>query len=100
MSEKAVVVRAYSGVFFGYLVERRGGPSEYEVDLVRARHIHRWQSGGLPRKALNVEDLAILGAGDGTTISGPVTQTIAGVRVIVDASPESVARFEALPCKA
>ncbi len=99
-TKKAVLVRAYSGVFFGYLVERRGGGESCEVDLERARHIHRWQSNGLPRKALNVEDLAILGAGDGTTIGGPVTQTILDVKVIVDATPEAVARFEALPCKA
>jgi hypothetical protein len=97
---KAVVVRAYSGVFFGYLVERKGGPECCEVILERARHIHRWQSVGLPRKALNVEDLAILGAGEGTTIGGPVTQTILDVKVIVDASPEAAARFEALPCRA
>jgi hypothetical protein len=99
-NHKAVVVRAYSGVFFGYLVERRGGPECCEVDLERARHIHRWRSDGLPRKALNIEDLAILGAGDGTTIGGPVTQTILDVRNIVYATPEAVARFEALPCKA
>ncbi len=97
---KAVVVRAYSGVFFGYLVEKRGGPECWEVFLENARHIHRWQSAGLPRKALNVEDLAILGAGEGTTIGGPVTQEIADVKVIVYATPEAAARFEALPCKA
>lgn len=97
---KAVMVRAYSGVFFGYLVEKRGGPETFEVDLEGARHIHRWQSNGLPRKALNVEDLALLGAGDGTTIGGPVNQTLADVKNIIECTPEAVARFEALPCKA
>ena len=100
MANKAVVVRAYSGVFFGYLVERRGGPETCEIDLINARHIHRWQSTGLSRKVLNVEDLAILGAGEGTTISGPVSQTILDVKNIVDATPEAVAQFERLPCKA
>lgn len=97
---KAVVVRAYSGVFFGYLVEKRGGPECWEVLLEGARHIHRWQSNGLSRAVLNVEDLAILGAGNGTTIGGPVTQEIADVKVIVFATPEAVERFESLPCKA
>lgn len=97
---KAIMVRAYSGVFFGYLVARRGGPEAFEVDLEGARHIHRWKSDGLSRKALNVEDLALLGAGDGTTISGPVTMTIADVKCIVDATPEAVARFAGLPCRA
>lgn len=94
---KAVVVRAYSGVFFGYLVERRGGGDHCEVDLVRARHIHRWQSNGLPRKALNCEDLAILGAGEGTTIGGEVSQTILDVKVIIDATEAAIKQFDSLP---
>lgn len=98
-SKQAVIVRAYSGVFFGYLAARRGGPVAYEVDLERARHIWNWTSKGLPRKALTVEDLAILGAGEGTKISGAVTQTIADVKLIVEASDEAVKRFESLPCQ-
>jgi hypothetical protein len=91
---KPVVVRCYSGVFFGYLVERRGS----EVDLVGSRHVYQWKSNGLPRLALTVEDLALIGAGTGTRISGACSQTVLDVKTIVDATPEAVARFEALPC--
>ena len=91
---KAVMVRCYSGVFFGYLKARRGT----EVDLVKARHIFQWTSAGLSRKAITVDDLAILGAGVGTRISGAVDQTLLDVKQIVDASPVSVNAFEALPC--
>jgi hypothetical protein len=95
---QAVVIRSYSGVFFGYLKAKRGGGEHFDVDLVSARHIWNWQSAGLPRKALTVEDLAILGAGDGTKISGAVNLSIADVKVIVEAHDDAVARFEALPC--
>jgi hypothetical protein len=91
----AVLVRAYSGVFFGYLVEKRAT----EVDLKNARHIYSWDSVGLSRKALCVEDLAILGAGMGTRISGPVSQTLSDWKNIVAATPEAAKVIEALPCK-
>ena len=90
---KAVIVRAYSGVFFGYLVAR----SATEVRLERCRHIWQWTSNGLPRKALTVEDVASVGAGTGTRISGvTATVTIADWKVIADASAEAVQRIEAL----
>ena len=101
MSKKklqAVVVRAYSGVFFGYMATLSGGPACFEVALLEARHIWSWTSNGLARKALTVEDIAILGAGAGTKISGPVSLTIADVKVIVFASEEAAAKIEALPC--
>ena len=91
---KAVVVRAYSGVFFGYLREKRAT----EVDLVKARHIWQWTSAGLMRKALTVEDVATIGAGTGTKISGEATLTVADWKTIVDASDEAVNRIGALPC--
>jgi len=95
---KPVVVRAYSGVFFGYLKSKRGGPETFAVELLNARHIWNWQSTGLPRKALTVEDLALVGAGVGTKISGAVSLSLADAKVIVEATEESAARFEALPC--
>ena len=94
----AVLVRAYSGVFFGYLKAKRGGGEHFDVDLVDARHIWQWRSDGLPRKALTVDDLALIGAGSGTKISGRASQSLADVKQIVTASDEAVARFEALPC--
>ncbi len=93
---KAVLVRCYSGVFFGYVVARRGS----EIDLIKARHVWSWTSQGLPRKALTVDDLAVIGAGTGTKISGAVDQTLLDVKQIVDMSSEAVKIFEALPCLA
>lgn len=90
---KPVVVRAYSGVFFGYLVARNATA----LRLERVRHIWQWTSNGLPRKALTVEDVATIGAGTGTRISGvTATVTIADWKVIADATPEAVQRIEAL----
>lgn len=94
-----VIVRAYSGVFVGELVERNGGPESFSVQLANARHVWTWTSTGLPRKALTVEDLAVLGAGSGTKISGEVPSiTIAAVKVIADLSEEAAKRFSELPC--
>jgi hypothetical protein len=91
---KAVIVRAHSGVFFGYLVAR----SATELRLERVRHIWQWSSTGLPRKALTVEDVATIGAGSGTRISGvTAVVTISDWKVVADATPEAVQRIEALP---
>jgi hypothetical protein len=94
---KKVMVRATAGVFFGVLVSRRGE----ECDLTGARHIYSWNTDDLPRKALNVADLAIIGAGASTRISGAVEglSTVLGVRAIYECSAESAGRFEALPCR-
>lgn len=94
----AVVVRAYSGVFFGYLKSKSGGPETFAVELEGARHIWSWRSAGLPRKALTVEDLAVLGAGTGTRISGAASISLADVKIIAEATVEAAARIEALPC--
>lgn len=91
--KKMVMVRAYSGVFYGALVARRGT----EVDLDDARHVWSWDSAGLPRKALTVDDLAILGAGSGSKLSGRTSQTLLDVKQIVECSDDAVKRFEALP---
>ena len=90
---KAVMVRGHSGVFFGYLAARRGT----EMDLQGSRHVHYWDSAGLPRKAVTVDDLALVGPGSGSRISGRVTQTLLQVAQIVDCKPEAVTRFEAHP---
>lgn len=90
-----VFARCFSGVFFGRLVARRGS----EIDLVEARHIYRWKSGGLPRLALSVEDLAILGCGEGTQISGECEVTVLETKVLATCTPEAVRRTKGLPCK-
>jgi hypothetical protein len=94
-----VIVRAYSGVFVGDLEAKTGGPETFAVTLAKARHVWSWQSNGLPRKALTIEDLALLGAGSGTKISGEVPSLeIADVKVIVGLSDEAAKRFAELPC--
>jgi hypothetical protein len=93
-TKNAVMVRCYSGVFFGYLKARRGS----EVDI-RARHVWSWTSAGLARKALTVDDLALLGAGTGSKLSAFAEQTLLDVKQIVKCSAEAVRCFEALPCQ-
>lgn len=88
--KRAVMVRCYSGVFFGYLSDRREG----EVDLVRSRHVWSWDSTGLARKAVTVDDLALLGPGSGSRVSGRVDQTLLEVKQIVACSEAAVERFE------
>jgi hypothetical protein len=91
-----VIVRAYSGVFWGWLVARRGS----EVDLRNARHIHGWNSEGLPRKAVTVEDIADIGVGSTSRLSGTCAMvTVFDVKLIADCTTQSSARIEAVPCK-
>lgn len=92
-ANKAVMIRCHSGVFFAYLVDRRGS----EVDVIGSRHVHYWDSSGLPRKAVTVDDLAILGPGSGSRISGRVSQTLLQVAQVVDCLPEAVKKFESYP---
>lgn len=96
---KKVILRAYSGVFVGELVERNGGPETFSAKLAKVRHLWSWTSTGLPRKALTLEDLSLLGAGSGSKISGEVPELeLADVKVIVPLSDEAAKRFAELPC--
>ena len=88
-----VMIRCQSGVFFAYLEARRGS----EVDVTGSRHVHYWDSAGLPRKAVTVDDLALLGPGSGSRISGRVSQTLLQVAQIVKCTADAVAKFEAHP---
>ena len=98
---KRVIVRADSGVFFGTLVARRQTPALPESDLTHSRHIYTWTSNGLQRLALNAADLAILGAGKDTKITGVVEglSTIVGTRAIYEATADAIRAIEALPCR-
>lgn len=102
--ERDVIVRAYSGVFFGTIVARRVFGGLVEVDLKNYRHIHVWKSSGslsFPRKVLNVEDLALLGANTDTTISGECAfGTVSDVKQFVDCSLEASKILRGLPCRA
>ena len=95
-SKKFSIVRADSGVYFAIVVSRR----EREASLVESRHIYQWDSAALPRKALNCEDLALIGAGTGTRISGACSEEVLDVRAVIECTPEATARFLALPDKA
>ncbi len=70
--EPAVLVRAYSGVFFGYLISKTGA----SVELRNARQVWSWDSAGLPEKSNTVGDIAIRGVGSGSKISSPVDRSI------------------------
>ena len=88
---KAVVIRAYSGVFFGFEVGRRKGEGSDSVDLVDQRQIWQWTSNGLAQKALTVGDIAIRGVGSGSKLSsaGP-SATIADVKATFECTPEAL----------
>ncbi len=67
-----VIVRAYSGVFFGYLVSKNGA----EVKLKDARHIWSWDSTGMTDKVQTCEDIASRGLGSGSKMSSPAPAAI------------------------
>lgn len=93
---RKVIVRADSGVYYATIVSRH----EREVELKDSRHIHQWGSVGLSRKVLNCEDIASIGLGTDTRISGAgVTETVLDVRAIIDCTPEAVKVIENLPAK-
>ena len=63
-----VVVRAYSGVFYGQLLAKRGA----EVDLGSCRQIWSWGSAGCAQKIQRVGDIAARGLGTDSKVSDPV----------------------------
>jgi hypothetical protein len=69
---EAVIVRAYSGVFFGYLLSKTGA----SVELRDARQIYYWDSAGLPQKSNTCPDIAARGLGTGSKVSQPVARAI------------------------
>ncbi len=71
-AEEPVIVRAYSGVFFGYLVSKTGAC----VELRDARQIWSWDSAGLAEKSQTCGDIAMRGLGTGSKVSAPVTRSI------------------------
>jgi hypothetical protein len=95
---KRVIARAYSGVFLLSLLEKRSIPGgSIEVDYEWSIHIWNWTSDGLPRKAITVEDLALIGAGKGSRVSGKSPPgTLADIKVVVSATSEACERIEAL----
>ncbi len=67
-----VIVRAHSGVFFGYLESKEGNT----VTLVGARQIYYWNSAGLAEKTNTCPDMATNGIGTGSKVSKPAPKAI------------------------
>jgi hypothetical protein len=89
-AKKFVVVRAYSGVFFGELLSKKG----QTVELASARQVWSWDSQGLPEKVNTAGDLALYGPGRGSKVSGAVAHaTIEQVGVMFAAQPEAIENF-------
>ena len=83
----AVIVRAYSGVFFGYLTSKKGN----SVELSDARQIYSWDSAGLDEKSNTCPDIAARGLGSGSKVSSPAPKAIVeSVGAIFFATPTAV----------
>jgi hypothetical protein len=82
---RAVIVRAYSGVFFGHLVSKTGA----SVELRGARQVWSWDSAGLAEKAMTCGDIARIGVGSGSKIGGPADAVIEHVGAMFFASAEA-----------
>ena len=87
-----VIIRAYSGVFYGRLVSTKGQTSE----LADARQIWSWNSAGLAQPVNTCGDIALRGVGSGSKVSSPVPKSvIAEVKATFFCSPEAVAVIDA-----
>jgi hypothetical protein len=87
-----VVVRAYSGVFFGYLLGKSGAT----VELRDARQIWSWDSAGLAEKVNTCGDIAVRGLGSGSKVSSPCSSvSVEQVGAVFVATPVAVQIIEA-----
>ncbi len=89
--QKAVIVRAYSGVFFGFLVSKKGT----SVTLKGAQQVWSWDSTGLPEPSRTCGDIAARGLGTGSKVSGPADAIIEQVGVVFFCSPLAVRLIQA-----
>lgn len=69
---RAAIVRAYSGVFFGYVVSK----TRTGCVLKDARQIWSWDSAGLSEKVNTTGDIALRGVGSGSRVSSPVPEKV------------------------
>ena len=88
---RAVIVRAYSGVFYGRLVSKRGA----SVELRGARQVWSWDSAGMAERVMTCGDIARIGLGGGSKMSGPVDAIIEQVGAVFFATPEAIRLLEA-----
>jgi hypothetical protein len=87
-----VIVRAYSGVFFGALKARRGS----EVDLVDVRQIWNWSSTGLSKPVQTCGDIALRGVGTGSRVSDAAEAvTLFEAKAVFTCSTEAVTVLKA-----
>ena len=86
-TQRAVIVRAYSGVFFGYLVSKKG-PS---ITLRAARQVWSWDSTGMAEKVMTCGDIARLGVGSGSKLSGPADVILEQVGAVFFCTTTAVA---------
>lgn len=82
---KAVIVRAYSGVFFGLLVSEEGA----SVTLKGARQVWSWDSAGLSEPVRTCGDIALRGLGTGSRVSSPVDAIISQVGAVFFCSADA-----------
>lgn len=82
---RPVIVRAYSGVFFGLLVSKTGA----SVELRGARQVWSWDSAGMSEKVMTCGDIARLGVGSGSKIGGPADAVIEQVGALFFATDEA-----------
>ncbi|MBA2683248.1 MAG: hypothetical protein H0U66_01980 [Gemmatimonadaceae bacterium] len=87
----AVIVRAYSGVFFGYLVAKDGT----SVTLKGARQVWSWDSAGLPEPSRTCGDIATRGLGTGSKVSGPADAIVDQVGAVFFCTPVAVRIIDA-----
>ena len=86
-----VIIRAYSGVFFGRLLARRVSAAGAEADMADVRQLWQWTSAGLAKPALTCGDLAIRGVGTGSKVSDPApVATISDIKAFWLCTPEAV----------
>ena len=91
-AKRHVIVRAYSGLFFGALLSKSG----QTVELADARQIWSWGSAGMTEKANTAGDIAVRGLGTDSKVSSPVARaTIEQVGAMFYAQPASVECFAA-----
>ena len=90
-AQRAVIVRAYSGVFYGVLVKKTGA----SVELRGARQVWSWDSGGMAEKVMTCGDIARIGLGSGSKMSGPADAIIEQVGAVFFATPAAVKVLEA-----
>lgn len=69
---KPVIVRAYSGVFFGYLSYKDGDT----VFLDDCRQIWSWGSAGMSQLVQTCGDIAVMGLGSDSKVSMTVSKAI------------------------